>query len=70
MNNFEKFTNGLPQQPSQAKTELFEPNFQAEYELARRVGDERFGSECRHENIKNGHCEKCLRKVWNGKITV
>jgi len=35
----------------------------AEYEIACREGDKRFGSECKHETVKNGHCVKCWRKV-------
>ena len=34
-----------------------------EYELALKIGKERFGSECKHKIIKNGYCIKCLRKV-------
>ncbi len=34
-----------------------------EYELALRIGNKRFGSECRHEQTKDGHCTSCLRKV-------
>ena len=26
-------------------------------------GNKRFGSECKHENIKNGRCTNCLRVV-------
>lgn len=35
------------------------------YELALSEGKKRFLSECRHETIRNGHCTKCLRKVFN-----
>jgi len=35
------------------------------YELALREGNRRFGSACKHEKTKNGHCVKCLRKVIN-----
>lgn len=34
-----------------------------EYELALRLGNRRFGSECKHEKVKNGHCRRCLRRV-------
>ena len=33
------------------------------YELMKQQGDKKFGSECKHENIKNGVCVNCLRKV-------
>ncbi len=26
-------------------------------------GKKRFGSECRHESVKNGKCSNCLRQV-------
>ncbi|MFC1999132.1 hypothetical protein ACFLXE_00050 [Chloroflexota bacterium] len=42
---------------------LFRPTLADEYELALQIGDKRFGSECRHEKVKNGHCENCLRRV-------
>jgi hypothetical protein len=41
----------------------FKKSFAAEYETARAIGDIRFCSECKHENIRNGRCAKCLRKV-------
>ena len=31
--------------------------------LAKRIGDKGFGSECKHEEVVNGHCKQCLRKV-------
>ena len=34
-----------------------------EYELALKVGKKRFGSNRKHETVKNGHCVSCLRKV-------
>lgn len=33
------------------------------YELARKEGDRRFGSECKHERAENGRCVNCLRRV-------
>lgn len=33
------------------------------YWLMRGIGHRRFGSECKHEETRNGHCVKCLRKV-------
>lgn len=42
---------------------IFNPTFEEEYELAKSEGDKRFGSECKHENVKNGYCTNCLRKV-------
>lgn len=37
--------------------------FRAAYELAKKIGDKRFGSECKHEQVKNGKCINCLRTV-------
>ena len=33
------------------------------YEIMEKQGKKRFGSECKHEHIKNGVCASCLRKV-------
>jgi len=33
------------------------------YELMHEQGKERFGSECKHEYIRNGKCLNCFRKV-------
>jgi hypothetical protein len=33
------------------------------YELMKKQGDKRFGSECRHEKVRNGICTNCLRRV-------
>ena len=33
------------------------------YELMDAQGKKRFGSECKHEHVKNGRCLDCLRKV-------
>lgn len=33
------------------------------YELMDKQGKVRFGSECKHKQIKNGRCINCLRKV-------
>lgn len=41
----------------------FHPTPEQEYELLRRKGDERFGSECPHASVKGGYCTSCLRKV-------
>ena len=35
------------------------------YELMHEQGKKRFGSECKHEHIKNGYCKACLRKIYN-----
>ena len=43
--------------------DIFHPTFEEEYELAKRIGDKRFGSECKHEQVVNGRCKQCLRKV-------
>lgn len=45
----------------------FHPTPKEEYELALYIGNKRFGSECKHEKVKNGVCENCLRKVFNPK---
>ena len=42
---------------------LFEYSEKDLYELAKSEGDKRFGSECKHESVKNGTCKNCLRKV-------
>ena len=41
----------------------FDKSFAVEYELARRLGDRRFGSECKHGHVENNHCVTCLRRV-------
>lgn len=33
------------------------------YELARHIGDSRYGSQCRHTRTHNGRCLDCQRKV-------
>ena len=38
-------------------------DFRTQYKLAKEIGDQRFGSTCKHEKVKDGHCQKCLRKV-------
>src|SRR5260221_14000717 len=38
-------------------------DFRTQYQLAKSIGDQRFGSECKHEQTKGGYCSKCLRKV-------
>lgn len=46
------------------KKDLFkQDDFRQQYELARLIGDKRFGSACEHKHVKNGHCQQCLRKV-------
>lgn len=45
----------------------FDDDFKKQYELARRIGERRFGSPCKHELVKNGQCQRCLRKVYTGK---
>lgn len=45
--------------------DYFKPTFNEQYELALRIGEKRFGSECKHEKVKNGVCENCLRRVIN-----
>ena len=43
--------------------EIFDYSEEDLYELAKKEGDKRFGSGCKHENNKNGICTNCLRKV-------
>ena len=46
------------------KDELFkQDDFRQQYTLAKQIGNRRFGSPCKHEQVKNGHCTNCLRKV-------
>lgn len=50
--------------------DLFKQNdFRTQYELAKRTGDKRFGSACKHEHTKNGVCTNCLRKVVSKEST-
>ena len=37
--------------------------FGMEYELARQIGDKRFGADCKHGIIINGRCTNCQRRV-------
>ena len=37
------------------------------YELMHEQGKRRFGSECKHEKVKNGKCLNCLRTVISKK---
>lgn len=41
----------------------FDKSFKTQYELARKIGDKRFGSECEHKNVYAGRCQDCLRRV-------
>jgi len=63
MNNFEKWINGekIEESPKQKKS-VFDVTAE-EYELALKTGKRRFGSFCKHENVKNGICKDCLRTV-------
>ena len=54
MNNL--FPTGNPDDP---KSEAFK----VAYALAKKEGDKRFGSECKHKAVKGGHCVNCLRLV-------
>jgi len=38
-------------------------SFATEYMLARKTGDQRFGSPCAHDRARRGYCPDCLRKV-------
>jgi len=56
-----KFYKGQRHAENEAETKA--ESFAEQYELAKRIGDRRFGSACKHEHIKNGRCQDCLRKV-------
>jgi hypothetical protein len=43
------------------KKEYYE--FWTQYDLAIRSGKRRFGSDCRHERVKDSRCMNCLRKM-------
>lgn len=45
----------------------FDKSFKAQYELALKEGNRRFGSECKHENVYSGRCCNCLRRVVTKK---
>lgn len=68
MNDLQKFLDQLPTEQPATKSEIFKPDFDAEYELARRIGEARFASECRHETVKDGRCLNCLRQVYAGQL--
>ncbi len=51
------------------KQDLFrQDDFKQQYELAKQIGDKRFGSPCKHKRTKNGYCQQCLRKVIDKKV--
>ena len=50
--------------------ELFSFTFDDEYELALKVGKERFGSVCNHENVRNGKRVFCCRKLISRLVVV
>lgn len=53
------------QEEKPAAVDLFAQDDQATmYRLALEQGEKRFGSACRHEQVRNGHCLFCLRRVW------
>ena len=35
-----------------------------EYELALRIGNDRFGSPCQHKETRGGRCTNCSRLVY------
>jgi hypothetical protein len=41
----------------------FDASFDKQYELAKQIGDRRFGSECKHIHVTDGVCLDCLRRV-------
>ncbi len=42
---------------------LFNPTFAEQYESAIREGNARFGSECKHTEVKDGVCLNCFRQA-------
>jgi hypothetical protein len=54
---------GNPANQEKQESPFFTDNFHAQYELAEREGQKRFASACKHEQVKNGKCCNCLRKV-------
>jgi len=46
--------------------DLFHPTPEQELHVAHELMKERFGSECKHEKVKDGRCRKCWRKVVDG----
>ena len=45
----------------------FDKSFEAQYALAIREGNRRFGSECKHEQVYAGRCCNCLRRVLTSR---
>ena len=43
--------------------DIFHPTFNEEYELAKNQGDKRFGTACKHDDVKNHICQRCGRTV-------
>jgi len=43
--------------------DIMHPTQQELYEYMHEQGKKRFGTECKHTNVKNGYCTNCLRKV-------
>lgn len=48
--------------------DVFNPTFKEEYELALKTGRKKFSQECQHEEIKNGKCLNCLRRIINQRV--
>jgi hypothetical protein len=59
-NTAEQYQNA---EPETFYTQPFDKSFNAEYERAKRIGDSRYGSDCNHTSVTNGHCNNCQRRV-------
>ena len=57
------FLEGLPVNQEKQESPFFTSDFNTIYELAEREGNKRFGSACKHKQVKNGKCVQCLRTV-------
>lgn len=59
MTNLERLMNGV----SLEHTPIKQPTEKEMYEFMHEQGKKRFGSECRHDQTKNGKCLNCFRTV-------
>lgn len=53
----------IEESPAPRPKDIFHPTQAEEYALALHQGNKRFGSECKHEHVRDGRCTKCLRRV-------
>ena len=49
--------------PDCSKPKKFDDDFHKAYDLALRIGKNRFGTPCTHDRVVNGYCVQCLRNV-------